>query len=242
MATHSNILAWRIPWTEEPGGLSSIGSQRIGNDWVKSLSHLRAIKPQNLLSFTQRESGHSCAFIVYCSEFHGSRVHTGRYIWLSSHQPAGSCSVGSPHRRSVSKCSVLQSRGLTVCVYVCVCVCVCVCVELWWCGRLTGLSRKDNISDSSPLQPSLLPSGRWMIQSGIPSWVSHLVGSSLVPAALVWDFPRSKLWNMISSASRFFGRWCQKNTSKGVKVRQGREGSRNRMHHQEIPIVDIPRT
>ena len=29
MATHSSILAWRIPWTEEPGGLQSIGSQRV---------------------------------------------------------------------------------------------------------------------------------------------------------------------------------------------------------------------
>ena len=32
MATHSNILAWRIPWTEEPGGLQSMGSQRVGHD------------------------------------------------------------------------------------------------------------------------------------------------------------------------------------------------------------------
>ena len=32
MATHSSILAWRIPWTEEPGGLHSIGSQRVGHD------------------------------------------------------------------------------------------------------------------------------------------------------------------------------------------------------------------
>ena len=31
MATHSSILAWRIPWTEEPGGLHSIGSQRVGH-------------------------------------------------------------------------------------------------------------------------------------------------------------------------------------------------------------------
>ena len=30
MATHSNILAWRIPWTEEPGGLQSMGSQILG--------------------------------------------------------------------------------------------------------------------------------------------------------------------------------------------------------------------
>ena len=32
MATHSSILAWRIPWTEDPGGLQSIGSQRVGHD------------------------------------------------------------------------------------------------------------------------------------------------------------------------------------------------------------------
>ena len=31
-ATHSSILAWRIPWIEEPGGLWSIGSQRVGQD------------------------------------------------------------------------------------------------------------------------------------------------------------------------------------------------------------------
>ena len=33
MATHSSILAWRIPWTEEPGGLQFMGSQRVGHDW-----------------------------------------------------------------------------------------------------------------------------------------------------------------------------------------------------------------
>ena len=32
MATHSSILAWKIPWTEEPGGLQSMGSQRVGHD------------------------------------------------------------------------------------------------------------------------------------------------------------------------------------------------------------------
>ena len=32
MATHSSILAWRIPWTEEPGGLQFMGSQRVGHD------------------------------------------------------------------------------------------------------------------------------------------------------------------------------------------------------------------
>ena len=32
MATHSSILAWRIPWTEEPGGLQFMGPQRLGHD------------------------------------------------------------------------------------------------------------------------------------------------------------------------------------------------------------------
>ena len=32
MATHSSILAWRIPWTEEPGGLQCTGSQKVGHD------------------------------------------------------------------------------------------------------------------------------------------------------------------------------------------------------------------
>ena len=32
MVTHSSTLAWKIPWTEEPGGLQSMGSQRVGDD------------------------------------------------------------------------------------------------------------------------------------------------------------------------------------------------------------------
>ena len=33
MTTHSSIIAWRIPWTEDPGRLQSMGSQRVGHDW-----------------------------------------------------------------------------------------------------------------------------------------------------------------------------------------------------------------
>ena len=36
VATHSNILAWKIPWTEEPGGLQSVGSLRVRRDWVRT--------------------------------------------------------------------------------------------------------------------------------------------------------------------------------------------------------------
>ena len=37
-APHSSILAWKIPWTEEPGRLQSMGSRRVGHDWATSLS------------------------------------------------------------------------------------------------------------------------------------------------------------------------------------------------------------
>ena len=40
MATHSSILAWKISWTEESGGLQSMGSQRVGHDWATN-PHLR---------------------------------------------------------------------------------------------------------------------------------------------------------------------------------------------------------
>ena len=38
MATHSSILAWRIPWKEKPGRLQSTGSQRVAHDWATSFS------------------------------------------------------------------------------------------------------------------------------------------------------------------------------------------------------------
>ena len=40
METHSSTLAWKIPWAEKPGGLQSMGSQRVGHDWATSLTSL----------------------------------------------------------------------------------------------------------------------------------------------------------------------------------------------------------
>ena len=53
MATHSSILAWEIPWTEEPGRIQSIGSQRVGHDW-SDLAQTAAC--QASLSFTISQS------------------------------------------------------------------------------------------------------------------------------------------------------------------------------------------
>ena len=45
MATYSSIFAWRIPWTEKPGGLQSMGLQRVRHDWVANTFTLRELDP-----------------------------------------------------------------------------------------------------------------------------------------------------------------------------------------------------
>ena len=47
MATHSSILAWRIPWTEEPGGLQTMGLQRVGHDLVTEHTHTHRVIKYN---------------------------------------------------------------------------------------------------------------------------------------------------------------------------------------------------
>ena len=49
MATHSSLLAWRILWTEEPGGLQSMGSQRIGHDLATKNQQQQATCIQSVL-------------------------------------------------------------------------------------------------------------------------------------------------------------------------------------------------
>ena len=51
MATHSSILAWRIPWTEETSGLQSMGSQRVGHNWLTNTFTSRYTKVANYLQY-----------------------------------------------------------------------------------------------------------------------------------------------------------------------------------------------
>ena len=44
MAIHMSFLAWRIPWTEEPGGLQFTGSQRVGHDWAAFTFMIKTLK------------------------------------------------------------------------------------------------------------------------------------------------------------------------------------------------------
>ena len=66
-ATHSSILAWRIPWSEKPGGLQSMGSQRIGNNWVNftfplGLTDLIFLQSKGFSSLLQNHSSKASIF------------------------------------------------------------------------------------------------------------------------------------------------------------------------------------
>ena len=99
MATRSSILAWRIPWTEEPGGPQSRGSQRVGHDWARVHTHpsialggsgLGRLSQLKILSFCfhwtelntcfwQHGFSFQCLTSLRVSKFHGNpqwlRVH-----------------------------------------------------------------------------------------------------------------------------------------------------------------------
>ena len=53
MATHSSVLTWRISHTEEPGGLQSLGSQRVRHDWVTKHTHTSLNNTNHVFKFTQ---------------------------------------------------------------------------------------------------------------------------------------------------------------------------------------------
>ena len=87
MATHSSTLAWKFPWTEEPGGLQSMGSRRAGHNWATSLSlftlmHWRIpgmVEPGGLPSMGSHRVGHNwsdlaaaAAWLMTVSTFSGA--------------------------------------------------------------------------------------------------------------------------------------------------------------------------
>ena len=76
MATHSNIPAWRVPWTEEPGGLQSMVSQRVGHD-LSDLAHTLGEDGKYILSW--KGSAHSLLF--YYEAFREEAFHDSK--WLS---------------------------------------------------------------------------------------------------------------------------------------------------------------
>ena len=76
MATHSSILAWETPWTEEPGGLQSMGSQRVKHDWMTN-------------TFTSRSYGKSMFRFVRTTKL-SSKV-TSHFAFPSAKYETSSC-------------------------------------------------------------------------------------------------------------------------------------------------------
>jgi len=125
--SHCSTLDWRIPWTEEPGRLQSMGSRRVGHDWVTWLSlftfmHWRR-KWQPTPVFLPGESqGRGSLAAVY-----GVTRSRTRLKWL--------CSNSSMHE--------------CICMFVCVCVCVCVCIVVVLVTKLC-LTLCDSMNYSLP--------------------------------------------------------------------------------------------
>ena len=72
MAPHSGTLAWRIPWTEEPGGLQSMRSLRVGHDWTTSLS---------LFTFMHRRRKWQPTPVFLPGESQGRQSLVGCHLW-----------------------------------------------------------------------------------------------------------------------------------------------------------------
>ena len=90
MAIHSCILAWRIPGTEEPGGLPSIGLHRVGHDWSNLAAAVNFITGGPLLHFFCLEVSRNLLWIwirLPCIEFFCQKYHQWTYKMLSSLAP-----------------------------------------------------------------------------------------------------------------------------------------------------------
>ena len=72
MATHSSTLAWKIPWMEKSGGLQFMGLQRVGHDWVTSLSLFTFM-------YWRRKWQPTLVFLLGESQGQGSLV--GFHLW-----------------------------------------------------------------------------------------------------------------------------------------------------------------
>ena len=91
MATHSNILACRIPWTEEPGRLQSMGLQRAGHDWSDlARTHACVCYMQTLCCFIERTLyKYQWIFDICAGSWNQSHVHTKGQQSLNFSVPFG---------------------------------------------------------------------------------------------------------------------------------------------------------
>ena len=105
MATHSSTFAWRIPWTEEPGRLQSMGSQTVGHDWATSLSLFtlmhwrRKWQPTPVFLPGESRDGEAWWVAVYGVAQSPTRLKqlssSSSSMWLSGKEPTCNARVAS---------------------------------------------------------------------------------------------------------------------------------------------------
>ena len=86
MAIHSSTIAWKIPWTEAPGRLQSMGSQRVGHDWVTSRSRSAKAQQQQKESFSQEREVwklQANSILVLKTSSRMCQIHLG--LWHGTH-------------------------------------------------------------------------------------------------------------------------------------------------------------
>ena len=108
MANHSSILVWRIPWTEKPGGLQSMGLQRAGQDWSDwacvHVSDTRFHIQMMSYSVCLSDSLHSVwRCLVASILLHTALFHS--FLWLNS-IPLYICTTSSLFQGLIFKCSI----------------------------------------------------------------------------------------------------------------------------------------
>ena len=128
MVTHSRILAWEIPWTEEPGGLQSMGLQRVGHNWARMHTHwIWIIKIPNIPSKYLNIKALRCTLFLECMprlaiyilQFSSiqllSRVRLFATPWIAARQASLSITNSWSSLRLTSSESVMPSSHLIFC-------------------------------------------------------------------------------------------------------------------------------
>ena len=103
MATHSSFLAWEIPWTEEPGRLQSMGSQRVGHEWACLQDTGKQVRESAYLLCLKENLGPSC-----WSPSPAYKRNSGlswHQLWHQPQWPQGAISLSKVTHRSLRWCS-----------------------------------------------------------------------------------------------------------------------------------------
>jgi len=110
MASHSSSLAWEIPWTEEPGGLQSMGLQRVRHDWETKHTHKQNASGSSadigkLWNSVERQKNYNAVPLL-------SRIWLFATPWTTPHQATVSFTISQGLLKFISIESVMLSHPL----------------------------------------------------------------------------------------------------------------------------------